>query len=1174
MGEGTISMSGATSPGAAPDAHSEGTIAMGPPTSTGADPQAEGTMAMPAPGPSGAGGDPQVEGTVAMGASSELSGAATLGGDAGEGLSNAPTSGTPTPAPARAPGHDDVTRRDSTGGIRFEETGGAATSEVTPATLPSLRTIAQRPLPPGGIKIGKYHLKRELGRGGMGVVYQATDMGLGREVALKLMLSQDVPEDEKERFVREAEASASLKHPYIVTLLEASVEGGVFYFSMDYIEGKTFKAVIQERSTDLPLLLGIFAKTCEGIGYAHRKGIIHRDLKPQNVMVDTEMNPHVMDFGLARRLDDAEAAAREKARKAEETKKKARLTQMGALMGTPVYMPPEQAAGKVDEVDTRSDIYSLGVILYSILTGDLPFRAKSTPELLLMIEEQAPPPPRSKNPACPWELEAVALRAIAKKKDDRYQTCFELKEDIEAWLGGLPVSAAGRGALYRARKFVRRNRGLVAGAAALVLATGGVVGWQVQERRAEVRRRQEQVQALIHDGSEQAARAKAKLEALAAARSSLSAEERLARLREADALYGKGDELVARALGLDERSQAATQAQGAIRMGRREVRALEESEAREEERKKAEVAELENRRRKARESAVGATERARAVDADGAARKEEVDAARAAVEAESKALLGALGLDSDSKEALAGLEVVRAKLMRLDETERNFQRRERVDALEAEADKAIAEARAAEAAKDAEGAWTRYRAAAQPLAEAVRLDDRVAALRTKRVDVALELGRLALAQRRPELAELVVDEVVGLDRPRVEAFLGEVRKAKEDGQKFAEAMKRADIARENEQWKEAAAAYALALQAAEARPEAEFGLRFARGSAEAREGRHKEALSIFEEAGPFADAGRASDRGALDRAMRRSRGALAAAAVQEAEAALRRGRLDEALAQLRTARGLDPENADAVRLEGEVEARRRVPPGTVLVAAGTFTSGVGAEAREGVEVAQFFIGKTEVTNRDYHEFVKDRGYERKELWDAAGWEARAELTGRDGRAGPAGWLSGRPPEARERFPVTGISWYEARAYSAWKGFRLPTDVEWEKAASWDAARGRKVDPPWITRAKDGAVASAWTGLWRPYFNRSEPKVVSGEVARNASGAPVFDRSPYDADDVWGNAREWVVVPGAGGVESPGARGGSYASRIEDRSTVYRLFRPSPLYRALDIGFRVARSTAQ
>ncbi|RMG19181.1 MAG: hypothetical protein D6731_00200, partial [Planctomycetota bacterium] len=336
--------------------------------------------------------------------------------------------------------------------LRSGSSGGLRSSKLAD------RADGEGPPTEGKIYAGKYELLEEIARGGMGVVYKARQIDLNRIVALKVMLSGSMAgEEERRRFILEAEASARLKHPNIVPVFDIGEVGGNLYFTMDYVEGEPLSRRKNELSREE--LLDVMIQVADGVAYAHQRGIIHRDLKPANIMMTADGVPQIMDFGLAKQVEVAD-----------ESGAPSLQTRDGAVMGTPHYMPPEQAEGKVSEIDVRSDVYALGVILYELWTGELPFTARSLTELLFKIFDTDPRPPRQVDPSIDWDMEAIILKAIEKPKEKRYQSAQELKEDLERVRDGLPVTARRATVVYRLSKWSRRNRrGILAASVVLGL---------------------------------------------------------------------------------------------------------------------------------------------------------------------------------------------------------------------------------------------------------------------------------------------------------------------------------------------------------------------------------------------------------------------------------------------------------------------------------------------------------------------------------------------------------------------------------------------------------------------------------------------------------------------------------------------------------------------------------
>ena len=280
---------------------------------------------------------------------------------------------------------------------------------------------------------GEYELLEELGRGGMGIVYKARQKDLKRIVALKMILRGDLAsEADLARFRAEAEAAAQLHHPNIVPVYEVGEIDDRPYFSMKLIEGTTLSRRLMDGPLPSRMAAEMLAPICRAIADAHRRGVLHRDLKPSNILIDDDGRTFVTDFGLAKRV---------------KTDGKGRasgllsLTQSGAILGTPSYMSPEQAAGSRGEVCAVSDVYSLGAILYAMLTGRPPFQAVSAVDTVLMVLEQDAVPPRMLNPRVDSDLEMIALKCLQKPQDLRYSTADDLANDLEAYLANEPISA-------------------------------------------------------------------------------------------------------------------------------------------------------------------------------------------------------------------------------------------------------------------------------------------------------------------------------------------------------------------------------------------------------------------------------------------------------------------------------------------------------------------------------------------------------------------------------------------------------------------------------------------------------------------------------------------------------------------------------------------------------------
>lgn len=378
----------------------------------------------------------------------------------------------------------------------------------------------------GETPFGRYKIIKELGRGGMGVVYQAYDPNLKRHIALKIINHLMANDKQKKRFEREASMMAKLNHPNIIKIFDIGEEQGHHFFTMELLEG-TGLSKLMEENMPLPQLLKILIKATEAVQYAHEQGIVHRDLKPANIIVEKDADPKVMDFGLAKEVEKADG-----------------LSQTQDLVGTPEYMSPEQAGGKGRGTDTRSDIYALGAILYQMLVGRPPFTGTNTINVLYQIAFQEPIPPSRIYPQVSRDIEAVCLKALEKNRDRRYQSAHEFAMELTRYLEGKPVLAKPLTQLDQVWKWVRRNRLLSSvSAGALVLVIGMVCGllYQLEQKRQiaeEGKSRAEQLEKKAQQKAAEALQSKAEAE-----KDKIKAEQlaQIAQSKEAEAIMSRAE---------------------------------------------------------------------------------------------------------------------------------------------------------------------------------------------------------------------------------------------------------------------------------------------------------------------------------------------------------------------------------------------------------------------------------------------------------------------------------------------------------------------------------------------------------------------------------------------------------------------------------------------------------
>ncbi len=352
---------------------------------------------------------------------------------------------------------------------------------------------------PGAEGIAGYRIVDELGRGGMGVVFRARQVALGRTVALKMIRSAHLAsEAERQRFRIEAEAAAALDHPNIVPIYEVGECAGHLYYTMKLVEGGCLAQWLQQNVPKPRDAALVVAQAARAVGAAHRQGILHRDLKPANILIDRDGKPHITDFGLAKRIGVD-----------------CGLTEPGALVGTPSYMSPEQTAGSARGLTTASDVYSLGAILYRLLTGRPPFRGDSVMQTLHDVRERTPDRPRSLDPTLHRDLETICLKCLEKLPERRYRSADSLAEDLDRWLRGEPIAARAVGPIERAALWCRRNKRLAGLSAALAAAL--IVGFAavcIEWRRAEANYRDAKAaNAALRDANAQVSEANAALRA-------------------------------------------------------------------------------------------------------------------------------------------------------------------------------------------------------------------------------------------------------------------------------------------------------------------------------------------------------------------------------------------------------------------------------------------------------------------------------------------------------------------------------------------------------------------------------------------------------------------------------------------------------------------------------------
>jgi serine/threonine protein kinase/formylglycine-generating enzyme required for sulfatase activity/ribosomal protein L37AE/L43A len=830
---------------------------------------------------------------------------------------------------------------------------------------------------------GDYKIIEKIARGGMGVIYKAKQKKLDRIVALKVLIAgEQAQQDIIDRFMLEGRVVARLKHQNIVPIHDMGVLEGKHFFAMAFIHGESLRHVITNQKIPVLRALELTKKVANALHHAHEHGVVHRDVKPENVLIDETGEPQVTDFGLAK---DVELDSN--------------MTRAGLIMGTPAYMSPEQVRGERDMVDRRSDVYSLGAVMYEMLTRkkvlDLE-QGGGLSDLLRLVHED-PVPPRKLNKRIPSEVETICLKALEKLPERRYQTAKEFEEDIDRFLAGEPIRARPASFGYKAWKKIKKHKAATAAVISTMLFVAITAGYFIRLQMQERERIASQVRDFLSQADQ-----------------SLKSED-----------YEKAEELFTKTLALKGNSVEAQVGVQRAKDGQKKQAEIELSRRKKEQAQKIarkastqlsrsnellEDARTRSDGKKLLYDTIGIFDRALTLDSKcEIARKGKYEFAVALghVSMEDKdfgvavlvfSLASGLGVnDEEAKKMVAQAEAARRRAEEFDKLVKDAER------------------------KAAEGEW----------------------------DTALSFYQLALKSRAvtPELEKEFRRKIAEVKYAKFFAE-GSIQLGGNDYTSAVESFEKAK-------------SFKSTPEVEEKLKQVRYLDNMAKGNAAREESRLVQAIAHYEEAIRYAEDKREAQAAIsacreqgynpnFEKALAYAKNKEWGHAKQSLEKALVFKKDDPEANRLKTEFSL-------VLTCTENENMTYVLSGVYPVGSEELDDN---NPKRMVKVSLFFIDKYEVTNAQFREFVDAGGYESSEWWDPEGFKLVKQFVDRSGKSGPATWEKGTFPLGKAEHPVVGISWYEAAAYARWAGKRLPTKEEWEIAASWDPETKTKRVYPW------------------------------------------------------------------------------------------------------------------
>ncbi len=994
----------------------------------------------------------------------------------------------------------------------------------------------------GDVAHRRYRVLREIARGGMGKVLEVIDTDLRRPVALKVLRSEMLENrDIVERFLEEAQITGQLEHPNIVPVHEIGVDARKnLYFTMKLVEGMDLATIFQKlrdgdeettRTYTLARLLEVFIKVCEGVHFAHSKGVIHRDLKPPNIMVGRFGEVQIMDWGIARIVGSRSGLESRRGvmtdRREEED---GGQTMVGTIVGTPTHMSPEQARGETVTLKPTSDIFSLGVILYEMLTLQLPWAGRQVKLVLDQVLHSEPKPPMEAAPSrnVPPELNALVMKCLVKDPERRIQSAKELMDNLRSYIEGGTMAAVQYTFFQLFSKWLARHKARVITVALIMLAligSGSGVWWVIREQERS------QIPIFLQRGGEAAQEARNLL-----VRKDFSP----AREKAAEAFSN-----FSRVLEIDQDLPEARSGAEEMSVLRGKIASEEEAWARtEDERRLKEQEERDKAERERRLNAALSVARQALREADDAFGGDQFTrAVRQSYEAARDRFRDVQRIEETSKEALAAIARIDAWIQTYEKRIRITEQLEEIESRLSEARRQFGEVKADTEFKDAQKLLAGViRSCDSALTIGGGLDEAAESHRKAanlKAAATLEFGRRALEIKQFELCEYML----GLARDtreradEVQALELELAKQSALASSFtklyaaaAAAIAQAESASDIKLWEialqrtreaetEAATSrYASDTQRAQL---AEWVQRAQLKPVQVRDARAQnvdDMISVEAEYALLLERVLKVEKYRTDAAQAREELRRRLVATLRAEAAKSRGAqareyLTRAMAY--TADELQKrelemllEDVAAREAIGELDAKMALlPRGSFLL--GSTRESDGNPQRQVEQKALVFMDKYLVTNADYRQFVQAGGYENLELWDEEASPLLAGFKDSTGQPGPAGWADGGFDATLANLPVTGVSWYEARAYARWAGKRLPTSDEWEIAAG--APRSDKDEVPEFA-----------------FGTREEAAATGGVKTLREVGTAEWDRNALGVRDLGCNGAEWTATPHSAG----------------------------------------------